>query len=151
MAHDKECKCYDCHIAKMREEIRELFRLVHHILHLIGKTQHGFKITQMFEGDDMIKGVVSGATGVFQETPTPSGAVIPAGTIPQWSVDTTDVTLVTSADGTQVSAAVSATTTLTTFNLTVANQDGSFPTSVAVPILPVTPPPQTGFVINQLS
>jgi len=153
MAHAKECRCYDCKIEHVERQIHELFKLVYHILNLIGKTQHGFKITQLFEGDNMITGVVVGATGVFQETPTPAGAVIPVGTIPVWSTDAaaTDVVLTPSADGTQVSAAVAATSTLTTFNLIVANQDGSFPTTVAVPVLPAAPPAQTGFAINQLS
>lgn len=123
--------------------------LLEEILGKLTTTQSGFTITQ---GDHMpITGIVVGATGVFQETPLPVGAVIPPGTIPVWSVNVPDVTLVPSSDGTQVSATVVSTSTLTTFNLTVANQDGSFPTTVAVPILPVVNPPQTGFQINQLS
>lgn len=99
-----------------------------------------------------ILGVVAGSTGVFQETPLPVGAKIPAGSTPQWSTDapSTDVALSPSADGTQVAAAVAAATTLTSFNLTVQNQDGSFPTTVAVPILPAVVT-QTGFQIDQLS
>jgi hypothetical protein len=152
MAHAKECHCYDCMIEHIERQIRELFKLVHHIFELLGKTQHGFSIQQLFEGENMaITGIVVGATGVFQETPTPPGAVIPPGTKPVWTTsDTVNTALTPSADGTQVSVAVLATTTITTFNLSVSNQDGSFLTTVAVPVLPAIVK-QTGFVINQLS
>lgn len=98
-----------------------------------------------------ITGIVAGSTGVFQETPTPQGAVIPAGTVPVWSTsDTANTTLTPSADGTTVSVAVSASAS-GSFDLTVANHDGSFATKVTVPILPPPPPAQTGFEINQIS
>ena len=99
-----------------------------------------------------ITGIVAGATGVFKETPLPQGASIPAGTIPVWtSSDTTNAPVVPSADGTTCSVTVPATATITTFNLTVANQDGSFATTVAVPVTPAPPPAQTGFEIDQVS
>jgi hypothetical protein len=131
-----------------------ILQLAHKILDRLNQ-QTGFTIYQI-EGNKImpITGIVAGATGIFQETPTPVGAVIPAGSTPVWTADnTTDVSLTPSADGTQVAVAVSATTTITTFNLSVANQDGSFLTTVAVPVTPgVTPPtPQTGFQIDQLS
>jgi hypothetical protein len=120
----------------------------------IGRIQQtGFTIYQL-RGDFImaITGIVAGATGVFQETPLPIGAVIPAGTIPKWSTsDTTNTSLTPSADGTQCAVAVAAGATIPSFVLTVSNQDGSFPTPVTVPVLQPAPPPQTGFVINQLS
>jgi hypothetical protein len=132
-----------------------ILELQHKILDRLNQ-QTGYTIHQI-EGNKImpITGILAGATGVFQETPLPVGAVIPAGTIPVWAADnTTDVALTPSADGTQVAAAVSATTTITTFNLSVSNQDGTFLTTVAVPVTPAgppPPPPQTGFQIDQLS
>lgn len=151
MAHDRYCRCYDCKIEQIERNLHELFHLVKHLYKILGKEQHGFQITQ---GDNMpITGIIVGASGVFQETPTPAGAVIPPGTIPQWSTsDTANTTLTPSADGTQVTVAVASTAPAGgSFNLTVTNQDGSFPTTVPVPFLPPAVPPQTGFEINQLS
>ena len=98
-----------------------------------------------------ITGIVAGQSGVFKETPLPVGAQIPAGTTPQWSASDPSITLTPSSDGTEVTAAVPAGTTLTTFQLKVQNQDGSFPTTVDVPVLPPPPPAQTGFQIDQVS
>jgi hypothetical protein len=132
-----------------------ILQLAHKILDRLNQ-QTGFTISQLKGTNIMpITGIVAGATGVFQETPTPPGAVIPVGTIPQWSTsDTVNTALTPSADGTQCAVAVAATATISTFNLSVANQDGSFLTTVAVPVLPAPPPPppaQTGFQIDQLS
>lgn len=120
--------------------------------------QTGFRITQLHPNSTgvtfmPIVGIVVGATGTFTETPTPAGAVIPAGTVPQWSTsDTTNTTLTPSVDGAGVAVAVAATAPVGgSFTLTVANQDGSFPTGVSVPFLAPAPPPQTGFEINQVS
>lgn len=97
-----------------------------------------------------ITGIVAGSSGVFQETPLPQGATIPAGSVPVWTSSDTTVTLTPSTDGTQVTAAVPTGSTITTFTLSVANQDGSFPTSVSVPVTqPVVA--QTGFQIDQIS
>lgn len=100
-----------------------------------------------------IVGIVVGATGVFTETPTPAGSTIPAGTVPQWTTsDTVNTTLTPSADGTSVSVATATTAPVGgSFTLTVANQDGTFPTGVSVPFLAPAPPPQSGFEINQTS
>jgi hypothetical protein len=133
-------------------ELAVLIREVREIIVLL-KRQQGFTISQRKGHHVMpITGIVAGAVGVFQETPTPTGAVIPAGTIPVWSTsDTVNTALTPSADGTQVSVAVLAGTTITTFNLSVSNQDGSFLTTVAVPVLPGSVVAQTGFQIDQLS
>jgi hypothetical protein len=114
--------------------------------------QSGFTIRQTLQGDTTmaITGIVAGLTGTFTETPTPAGSTIPAGTIPQWTSSDPTVTLTPSADGTQVVAAVPATFTAPSFTLTVANQDGSFPTPATIPVTqPVIA--QTGFTIDQVA
>lgn len=129
-----------------------ILELQHAILDRLNQ-QTGFTIHQIKGNHIMpIVGIVAGATGVFQETPTPTGASIPPGTIPLWSTsDTVNTAVTPSTDGTKCAVAVAANTTITTFNLSVANQDGSFLTTVAVPVTQAPPPPQTGFQIDQLS
>jgi hypothetical protein len=99
----------------------------------------------------------AGGTSVFQEVPTPTGAIFPAGTTFVWTVDdTADITLTPSPDGTQVTAVCVASPTGTSYNLTC--QSSYIPpgatTGVSgtlnVPII-VTPPAPTGITINQLS
>jgi hypothetical protein len=144
------CTHFENH--QLKKELKFLHGAVLEIIHLLLR-QTGFSVSQL-QGDTPmpITGIVAGATGVFQETPTPQGAVIPAGTIPVWtSSDTTNAPAVASADGTQCSVAVPASATITSFTLSVQNQDGTFPTSVTVPVTPAPPPAQTGFEINQVS
>ena len=151
---DRELKRLEALVNSLIAETDMVLELEHKILDRLNQ-QTGFTINQLKGNQIMpITGILAGATGTFQETPLPVGAVIPAGSIPVWTSDnTTDVALTPSADGTQVAAAVSATTTITTFNLSVANQDGSFLTTVAVPVTPAGGggTPQTGFQIDQLS
>ena len=138
--------------AEHRDCCKFLRSAVLEIIHLLNR-QTGFSVVQL-EGEDSmpITGIVAGATGVFKETPLPLGAVIPAGTIPVWtSSDPTNAPAVASADGTTCSVAVPATATITSFDLSVQNQDGSFPTKVTVPVTPAAPPAQTGFQIDQVS
>ena len=150
---DEPCQHFINHVVE--KELKFLHGAVLEIIHLLLR-QIGFHVSQL-QGDNKmpITGIVAGSTGVFQETPTPQGAVIPAGTVPVWSTsDTANTTLSPSPDGTQVSVAVAPGATITSFDLTVANQDGSFPTTVSVPVLAPPPPPppaQTGFEINQVS
>jgi hypothetical protein len=151
---DRELKRLEALVNSLIAETDMVLELEHKILDRLNQ-QTGFTINQLKGTQIMpITGILAGATGTFQETPLPVGAVIPAGSIPVWTSDnTTDVALTPSADGTQVAAAVSSTTTITTFNLSVANQDGSFLTTVAVPVTPAGGggTPQTGFQIDQLS
>ena len=138
-------------IRLLKEEIKFNRYALLEIIHLL-RRQSGFTIQQV-QGETLmpINGIVAGTTGVFQETPTPAGSTIPAGTVPVWtSSDPTNAPAVTSADGTQCSVAVPAGATITSFSLTVQNQDGTFPTTVTVPVTqPVIA--QTGFEINQIS
>ena len=107
--------------------------------------------------NDVVTGIKAGATGVFDVSTFPVGSQLQAGNIPQWSVDdTADVSITPSADGTSVAAAVATAPAATTFNLTVTaiSLDGTALTdTVAVPILPVTPPPvpATGLTVTQVS
>jgi hypothetical protein len=144
-------------IRLLREDLKFNRMALLDIIHLLSR-QFGFTIQQVHGGQAMsILGIVAGKTGVFTETPTPAGSSIPAGTIPVWtSSDTVNAPVVPTADGTGCSVTVPSSATITTFNLTVANQDGSFSTTVAVPVTPaVVPPPppipQTGFDIEQTS
>lgn len=137
-------------------EIRNGIRHIERYLRSLLEQQRGFIITQ-FNPDTgeftmAITGIVAGGVGTFQETPTPPGAVIPAGSIPQWSTsDAANTSLTPSADGTSVAVAVAAATTITSFVLTVMNQDGTFPTPTTIPVLPPKAPAQTGFAVDQVS
>lgn len=138
-------------IRLLKDEIKFQRTAVLEIIHLL-RRQSGFTIHQV-EGEKLmpILGIVAGATGVFQETPTPAGSTIPAGTIPVWtSSDTTNAPVVATPDGTGCSVSVPAGAPISSFTLSVANQDGSFSTSVTVPVTqPVIA--QTGFQIDQIS
>jgi hypothetical protein len=145
MSHAPDCSCSQCHwLKEIAHSLEKLVRFLEH-------RQTGFTVRQIIQGEPMpITGIVAGAVGTFQETPTPPGAV--AAGIPVWTTsDTTNTALTPSADGTQVAVLVAAAATITTFNLSVANPDGSFLTTVAVPVTASAPPTQTGFAINQLS
>lgn len=145
---DSPCVHYE------NRELKKSLRLIEGgVLELIRLAfrQTGFFVSQL-QGENLmpITGIVAGSSGVFQETPLPQGATIPAGSVPVWTSSDTTVTLTPSTDGTQVTAAVPTGSTITTFTLSVANQDGSFPTSVSVPVTqPVVA--QTGFQIDQIS
>lgn len=142
--------------AKINQLIAEddlILELEHKILSRLNQ-QTGFRVDQIKGNHIMpITGIVVGQSGVFQETPTPPGAVIPAGSIPVWTTsDTTNTALTPSADGTQVAVAVSASAPVGgSFVLTVTNQDGTFPTPSTVLFLASAPPAQTGFQVDQIS
>lgn len=154
---EKPCHHWERHLlTEIQSEHRDCCKFLRgavlEIIHLLNR-QTGFSVVQLQGENSMpITGIVAGATGVFQETPLPLGAVIPAGTIPVWtSSDPTNAPAVASADGTTCSVSVPATATITSFVLAVQNQDGTFPTSVTVPVTPAAPPAQTGFQIDQTS
>jgi hypothetical protein len=115
----------------------------------------GLQLAQIIGGSTMpITGVQAGATGVFQETPQPVGGALQAGAVPVWTVDDPTVTLTPSTDGTQVAAAVPATSTAASFNLTATttSSNGSTITGTAnVPVLPAAVTPATSLQIDQLS
>lgn len=133
------------------DERKFLRQAVLEIIHLLNR-QVGFTIQQVQGEQSMaITGIVAGATGQFTATPTPAGSKIPDGTVPVWtSSDPANAPAVASADGLSCSVAVPAGATITTFTLSVQNQDGTFPTSVSVPVTPAVIA-QTGFDINQTS
>lgn len=148
----RDTPCHHWEQSEMRECCKFLRGAVLEIIHLLNR-QTGFSVSQL-QGDTPmpITGIVAGQTGVFKETPLPIGAVIPPGTVPVWtSSDPANAPAVASADGTTCSVAVPAGATITSFTLTVQNQDGTFPTSVTVPVTQPAPPPQTGFQIDQVS
>lgn len=113
---------------------------------------HGGIITIL--GDHM--STVAGTTSNFQFAYTPSGSVPPAGTTQTWTVDITDVTLTPSADGLTCQAAVPATETATSYNLTCTSSytppGATTPISATlnVPITPAVVLP-TGGAITQTS
>jgi hypothetical protein len=122
------------------------------ILRLLQRLPTGMAIDII--GDHM--STVAGTTSNFQQLYTPSGSVAPAGTTQKWSVDVTDITLTPSADGTTCQAAVPATETATSYNLTCTSSytppgaTGPITDTINVPITPAVPTP-TGMTINQLS
>lgn len=111
-------------IAGIIDILRGIKALAQLLIQLFGKVPSGIEITQI-QGDSpmgQILGIAPGTTGQFKETLIPAGAVLPAGTVPQWSVDdTTNTSLTPSADGTSVAIAAGATIQngATAFNLTV--------------------------------
>jgi hypothetical protein len=106
---------------------------------------------------ELIMSTQAGGTSVFQEVPTPTGSVFPAGTTFTWTVDdTADITLTPSPDGTQCTAVCVATPTGTSYNLTC--QSSYVPPGASTGIsatlnvqIIVTPPTPTGMTISQLS
>lgn len=117
----------------------------------------GFTISQLDSGGNVmatITGVPAGGQGTFQETPTPAGGALQAGAIPAWTADDAAVVLTPSSDGTTVVAAVPATDTAASFNLTVTgvSSNGSTISQVTnVPILPGVAVPATGFSVSQIA
>jgi hypothetical protein len=99
--------------------------------------------------------IQAGSSGVFEVLPLPVGTAFAQGDLPSWTADDTSLTLTPSADGTQVTVAVPATDTNTSFNLTASytrKVDGTTITdSIAVAIIPVTTPEPTSLSIQQLS
>jgi len=118
---------------------------------LVPSPATGFEITQT--GDTMpITGVPAGGQGSFMAVTDPPGSSLQAGNIPVWSVDDSLVSITPSTDGFSVSAAVAASDTAASFNLTIAgiSSNGSnIQTVTNVPILPAVTVPATGFVVNQ--
>lgn len=100
----------------------------------------------------VINGIQVGGTGSFAVSTIPAGSQLQSGNIPAWSTGDTLVTLTPAADGMSVSAAVSASDTSNSFDLTVTavSLDGSNLSQTAtVPILPAGPVAATGLDITQ--
>jgi hypothetical protein len=107
----------------------------------------------------MITGTVVGTSSVFQATTVPATNVVPLQSGPKFSADDPLVTLSASPDGdpTKIVAAVDASDTATSYNLTVSGVNGAgtaITHTFNIPILPTPPPPPTqitDFSLNQLS
>ena len=100
----------------------------------------------------VINGIQVGGTGTFAVSTVPAGSALQSGNVPVWSADDSLVTLSPATDGMTVSAAVSASDTSNTFNLTgtAISLDGTNLTQTApVPILPAGPVAATGLDITQ--
>jgi hypothetical protein len=150
----------------IRSDQKDQDALLNEILDTLAPVSTGFDLTQINGGSmaskakGVLTGVQVGASGTFQESPLPVGSLgLQTGTVPTYSVDDPLVTLSASPDGdpTKVVAAVAATDTGASFNMTVSgtNTTGTAISSVFnIAILPgTTPPPvvSTGFDLNQLS
>jgi hypothetical protein len=102
-----------------------------------------------------INGVALGGTGTFEIGLVPATNFVPLQSGPTVAVDDTKVTLGPVDPNTlQFTAAVDASDTNTSFNLTVAGVNGAG-TAIShvfnVPILPMPPQQVTDFSLNQLS
>jgi len=149
---DKRLDRIDNDIRSLTAECDLILKVQHRILELLTRLPTGMAIDIL--GDHM--STVAGTTSNFQEVYTPAGSAPPAGTTQTWTVDVADITLTPSADGTTCQAAVPATETATSYNLTCTSSytPPGAPTPISatlnVPIVPSTPAP-TGMVISQLS
>lgn len=97
-----------------------------------------------------ITGIVLGATGTFQEVPSPAGSAFPAGTTFTWTSSDSLTSLTPSGDTTQVAVATSASDPATSFTLTCTSSTGVVGTA-SVPLLPAVVGAPTSITINQLS
>ena len=150
-----------CEIVSITKDLQRIGwedkMLLTRVLKLLQAKPTGLEIRQLFPLEKNKMSTPAGGTSVFQEVPTPQGAIFPSGTKFTWSVDdTADITLTPSADGTQVQAACVASPTGTSYNLTCTSDytPPGAPTPVSatvnVAIIPANPAP-TGMTINQLS
>jgi hypothetical protein len=145
-------------LKEIAEEARCICKAFRELISLLFPVPTSIKINQIGGSSDMaITGIVVGATGTFQESPSaPPGAVEPAGTTRVWTTsDSVNTALTPSADGTTVAVAVLATAPVgSSFVLTITDTfpDGKTATgSATVPFLPVPAPEPTALAVNQLS
>lgn len=132
-------------ILALAEALRNL------LLFLEGPTPTTIAIQQLQGGSTMaITGIVLGATGTFQEVPSPAGSAFPAGTTFTWTSGDSLTTLTPSGDTTQVAVATSASDPATSFTLTCTSSTGVVGTA-SVPLLPAVVGAPTSITINQLS
>ena len=96
-----------------------------------------------------------GAVGVFQETPIPVGAILPAGIVPSWTSSDATIATVESPNSDATGATIKVTGMKAgTFTLTVsATLPGGnvIQGSATVQVVAAPPPAPTGFTISQLS
>jgi hypothetical protein len=107
-----------------------------------------------------IVGTPLGGTSTFGLEPVGANGqpgLLQAGNIPAYTVDDPNVALTPSADGSSVAAAVAATDTATSYNVTVSGINSlvvAISFTFNVPILPAVVPPEqpaTTFAVTQLS
>ena len=120
------------------------------------KQAHGFVIFRFKKGGiSMADTLLTGETAIFGEVPTPSGAVLPAGVIPAWTVSDVTVATIpaTNPDVTGVTVPVTG-VAAGTFTLTVTATlpngtviQGTDSITVSAP----APPAPTGLSISKIS
>jgi hypothetical protein len=149
-------------ISLLKEELKFNRHAFLEIIHLIREIQAklnqptGMIIREIGKQENEAMSTQAGGTSNFQMAYTPMGSIPPSGTTQTWTVDTKDVTLTPSADGTTCAAAVVASPTATSYNLTCTSSltPPGAPTPISatlnVPIVTVPPAP-TGMTITQLS
>lgn len=142
------------------EKVLDLLRDLRHILLTIEnrlpvREPEALKITQLGDQMPTNNSIVVGTSGVFQVTPLPAGSAFASGVLPQWAASDPSISLKPSTDGTQVTAAVPAGSTLPNFNLQasyVRQTDGTTITAVVtVTITAAAVAEPTSLSIAQLS
>ena len=113
-------------------------------------------LTQQGENMGVIKGILPGATGIFDLSTLPVGSSLQAGSIPTYTSDnSTDVSaLVPSADGMSFSVQAAAAPVATSFNVTanaVSSSGAALTQAFNIPLLPAAVVPATGLDLNQRS
>jgi hypothetical protein len=113
-------------------------------------------LTQQGETMGVIKGILPGATGIFDLSTLPVGSSLQKGSIPTYASDnTTDVSaLVPAADGMSFSVTAGAAPVATSFNVTATaiSSSGATLTHVFnIPLLPAAVVPATDLDLNQRS
>lgn len=139
----------------------------HQILRILRKIEHNlepkqqpakFSITQTGGSPGMaITGIIPGSTGTFAANPADANGnpiTTPLTVVPVWTSSDPLAVVTPSADGLTSSVTVDTTASQGgSFNLSVANPDGSALETVSVPYDAVTPPPNVpaSFGISQTS
>jgi hypothetical protein len=136
-----------------------LVRIEHRLTQLVfGVPARSIEIK--FEGGKPMS-IQQGKTGLFSLSTIPVNSVLKQGNVPVWSADDPNVVLTPAADGMSVAAAVPASDTASTFNLSasavsVDANGADLPLSTSVPVaITLQPPPPpvfaTGLAIQQTS
>jgi len=148
-----------CLLERLLESQEKQTKLLDHNTHLSEKILHllehppltGFTIRRT---DMALTPLDPGAVATFTATPTPAGAVLPAGNVPSWT--SSDPTVTLAVDPTGLIATVTIATTATvgasiTLTITAAAlADGTIPTgSLTFQVGAVPPAEVSGFTITQ--
>jgi len=131
-------------------------KLLEKIFHLLQPPQlTGFYISQL-EFNMALTPLDPGASPVFTATPTPAGAVLPAGNVPSWTSSDPTVTVAVDPTGLICTATIATTATVgASITLTItaaALADGTIPTgSITFQVGAAPVQEVTGFTIAQTS